>query len=160
VITVERMRPLHVPLVIAREHETFGTESWTAGMYREELEDPWNRHYLVAFDRPVPADSGGPGDGAPTLVGWAGLMVIDATAQILTVGTVAEARRRGVASMLMDRMIAEARRRRAKEVLLEVRVDNDAAKAMYAGYGFIELGIRKGYYQPAGVDAAVLRLAL
>jgi ribosomal-protein-alanine N-acetyltransferase len=154
VITVERMRPVHVPLVIAREHETFGTESWTAGMYREELEDPWNRHYLVAFDQP---DAG---EGARALVGWAGLMVIDGTAQILTVGTVAEARRRGVASMLMDRMISEARRRRAKEVLLEVRVDNDAAKAMYARYGFIELGIRKGYYQPAGVDAAVLRLAL
>jgi ribosomal-protein-alanine N-acetyltransferase len=154
VITVERMRPVHVPLVMAREHETFGTESWTAGMYREELEDPWNRHYLVAFDRPDAED------GAGTLVGWAGLMVIDGTAQILTVGTVAEARRRGVASMLMDRMITEARRRRAKEVLLEVRVDNDAAKAMYARYGFLELGIRKGYYQPAGVDAAVLRLAL
>ena len=155
-IEIERMRPAHVRLILEHEHETFGTESWTEGMYREELEDAWTRHYLVAFE--VTRE---PGEAAARdLAGWAGLLVIEGTAQILTIGTIAAYRRRGVATALMEAMLVEARRRRAHEVLLEVRVDNAAAKAMYARYGFEQLGIRKGYYQPAGVDAAVLRLAL
>lgn len=157
-ITLERMRPFHVPLVLEHEHATFGTESWSAGMYRDELADPWNRHYLVAFEDA--SQFGAAPDGERLLVGWAGLMVIGGTAEILTIGTAPFAQRRGVAIVLMDALLAEARRRRAGEVLLEVRVDNEPAKALYARYGFEQMGVRKGYYQPANVDAATLRLAL
>jgi ribosomal-protein-alanine N-acetyltransferase len=151
-IELERMRPAHIPLVLEHEHETFGTESWSAGMYRDELADPWNRHYLVAFEQTA--------EGERRLVGWAGLLVIGPTAEILTIGAAAHSRRRGVATILMDALLAEARRRRAREVLLEVRVDNEPAKALYARHGFEQMGVRKGYYQPANVDAATLRLAL
>ncbi len=157
-IALERMRPFHVRLVLEHEHATFGTESWTEGMYRDELADPWNRHYLVAFEDA--AAFGGAPDEPPRLVGWAGLLVIAGTAEILTIGTAPFAQRRGVARALMDALLAEARRRRAHEVLLEVRVDNEPAKALYARYGFEQMGIRRGYYQPANVDAATLRLAL
>jgi ribosomal-protein-alanine N-acetyltransferase len=146
------MRPAHIPLVLEHEHALFGTESWSAGMYRDELADPWNRHYLVAFEEDRHDEQ--------HLVGWAGLMVIGDTAEILTIGTAPFAQRRGVARVLMDALLVEARRRRAHEVLLEVRVDNDPAKALYVRYGFTQMGIRRGYYQPANVDAATLRLAL
>jgi ribosomal-protein-alanine N-acetyltransferase len=152
VITLQRMRPAHIPLVLEHEHALFGTESWSAGMYRDELADPWNRHYLVAFEEDRHDEQ--------HLVGWAGLMVIGDTAEILTIGTAPFAQRRGVARVLMDALLVEARRRRAHEVLLEVRVDNDPAKALYVRYGFTQMGIRRGYYQPANVDAATLRLAL
>lgn len=151
-ITLQRMRPAHIPLVLEHEHALFGTESWSAGMYRDELADPWNRHYLVAFEEDWQDEQ--------HLVGWAGLMVIGDTAEILTIGTAPFAQRRGVARALMDALLVEARRRRAHEVLLEVRVDNDPAKALYVRYGFTQMGIRRGYYQPANVDAATLRLAL
>jgi ribosomal-protein-alanine N-acetyltransferase len=159
VIVLERMRPVHVPMILEHEHEAFGSESWSAGMYLDELSDVWNRHYVVAFERPDsdPENAGSPNE---VLVGWAGLMVISGTAEILTIGTVAAARRRGVATVLMDALLAEARRRRSREVLLEVRIDNEPAKALYARYGFKQMGIRRGYYQPANVDAATLRLAL
>ena len=188
VIVLERMSPAHIPLVLEHEHALFGTESWSAGMYRDELADPWNRRYLVAFDdadADADADAAGAGAGAGAegqggggaggqgdsdrprapeparrLVGWAGLMVIGDTAEILTIGTAPFAQRRGIATVLMDALLAEARRRRAREVLLEVRVDNEPAKALYARYGFAQMGIRRGYYQPANVDAATLRLTL
>ncbi|MCU1690082.1 MAG: rimI [Jatrophihabitantaceae bacterium] len=177
-IVLERMRPAHIPLVLEHEHALFGTESWSAGMYRDELADPWNRHYVVAFDDPdafagASADEGPVAAESPIavappdaktahrrFVGWAGLMVIGDTAEILTIGTVPLAQRRGIATVLMDALLVEARRRRAREVLLEVRVDNEPAKAMYARYGFEQMGVRRGYYQPANVDAATLRLAL
>ena len=68
----------------------------------------------------------------------AGLAVAD-SAQIFTVGTVPHARREGVARRLVEAMLDEARRREATEVFLEVRVDNEAAKALYEGFGFVPL---------------------
>ncbi len=38
-------------------------------------------------------------------------------------------------------------------MLLEVRVDNDPALALYQRFGFERMGLRKRYYQPEGIDA-------
>jgi ribosomal-protein-alanine N-acetyltransferase len=45
-------------------------------------------------------------------------------------------------------------------VFLEVRVDNHRAQLLYQRRGFVEIGIRRGYYQPSGTDALVMRLSL
>ena len=50
----------------------------------------------------------------------------------------------------------EADRRGCAEVLLEVREDNPRARRLYLRNGFTEVGIRRGYYQPSGVDAVVM----
>jgi ribosomal-protein-alanine N-acetyltransferase len=126
------------------EQEMFGTEAWTASSYRTELADTRYRYYVVAEV-----------DG--TLVGWAGVMVIGDEAQILTVGVVPSMRRNGVARALVDELISEAKRRGATEAFLEVRVDNDAARTLYEGQGFAEIGIRRGYYDGGRVDAVVMR---
>ena len=42
-------------------------------------------------------------------------------------------------------------------VLLEVRADNAAAQRLYERRGFTEIGRRRGYYQPSGADAVVMR---
>ena len=51
-------------------------------------------------------------------------------------------------------------RRGCLEVLLEVREDNPRARRLYLREGFTEVGIRRGYYQPSGVDAVVMRKVL
>jgi ribosomal protein S18 acetylase RimI-like enzyme len=51
----------------------------------------------------------------------------------------------------------------ATEVFLEVSVDNAAARALYAGLGFREVGLRPDYYEEAvgaARDALVLRRSL
>jgi ribosomal-protein-alanine N-acetyltransferase len=45
-------------------------------------------------------------------------------------------------------------------VFLEVRADNARAQRLYQWRGFTEVGIRRGYYQPSGTDAVVMRLDL
>ena len=144
-VTVVPMTRAHVDELMPHEREMFGTEAWSRQAYREEIDDTENRHYVAAVD----ADGG--------LLGWAGVLVIGETAQILTVGTVPAQRRRGVARRLVADLLAHARAARATEVLLEVRVDNDAARALYAAEGFTEIATRKGYYAHGRVDAVVMR---
>jgi hypothetical protein len=45
-------------------------------------------------------------------------------------------------------------------VFLEVRADNSRAQRLYHWWGFTEIGIRRGYYQPSGTDAIVMRRSL
>ena len=80
-----------------------------------------------------------------------------ATAQILTVGVLPAARRRGIATLLVRALIVVARERQAVEVLLEVRMDNDGARKLYENEGFVTIGTRRGYYDRGRVDAVVMR---
>ncbi|PZS26456.1 MAG: ribosomal-protein-alanine N-acetyltransferase [Pseudonocardiales bacterium] len=139
------MAPEHIDQLMRYERAMFGTEAWTASGYRTELADNDRRHYLVA--------QGAQGE----LLGWAGVMVIADSAEILTVGVIPGARRRGIARQLLDGLLAEARRRGVVEAFLEVRIDNEAAQSLYAREGFVQVGVRPGYYDGGRVDAVVMR---
>jgi [ribosomal protein S18]-alanine N-acetyltransferase len=41
-----------------------------------------------------------------------------------------------------------------------VRADNPGARALYESLGFAEIAVRPNYYQPDGVDAVIMRLAV
>lgn len=142
------MTAAHIDELMPYEREMFGPEAWTANGYRSELADTSSRHYLVGL---------GP-DGA--LVGWAGVMVAADSAEVLTVGVIPAARRQGLAIELLDGLLAEARERGAVEVFLEVRVDNEAARMLYEHEGFVQVGLRPGYYDHGRVDAVVMRRGL
>ena len=135
----------HIEAVMPYEREMFGTEAWTANGYRTELADVARRYYLAA----EAADG--------SVLGWAGLLVVGESAEILTVGVVPAARRRGIARALLNGLIEEATRRGAVEAFLEVRVDNDAARGLYVADGFVEVGMRPGYYDGGRVAAVVMR---
>jgi ribosomal-protein-alanine N-acetyltransferase len=83
-------------------------------------------------------------------------------AELLTIAVQAARRRRGAARALLQGVIQRARQQGAQRLFLEVGVDNDGARLLYAQAGFEEVGRRAGYYtRPAGLaDALVLRLAL
>jgi ribosomal-protein-alanine N-acetyltransferase len=147
-VRIVPMTEAHLDEVMVYEKGMFGPESWSRAAYRDELRDTRTRWYIAAVDD------------EDRLLGWAGLMTIADAAQIFTVGTVPHARRQGVARRLVEAMLDEARRRDATEVFLEVRVDNAAAKALYEGFGFRPLRIRRGYYDGGRVDAVEMRLAL
>lgn len=76
-------------------------------------------------------------------------------AEILTLAVEPRARRQGVATVLVTKALAEAHQRGACSVLLEVSVSNAAARALYRGAGFVEVGRRPRYYSD-GSDALIL----
>jgi ribosomal-protein-alanine N-acetyltransferase len=72
------------------------------------------------------------------------------------------ASRQGLGRMLLERLLEVARSHGAENVVLEVRPSNDAARRLYAGAGFAEVGMRRGYYPRVGgrEDALILARVL
>jgi [ribosomal protein S18]-alanine N-acetyltransferase len=102
------------------------------------------------------------GDAGEQLTGLVLAQSFGTECEILTLAVVPERRRAGVGSALLASIIEEAWYRGAGALFLEVAEDNLAARALYAGYGFVQLRRRANYYRRLTrlVDALVLRLLL
>ena len=134
--------------VLGLELALFGAEAWSRQMLAGELgQQPDSRYYLVAED-------------AGTIVGYAGLLAAGGQADVLTIAVDTARWSRGVGSELLRQLLAEAARRGCGEVFLEVRADNARAQRLYRWFGFDDIGVRRGYYQPSGTDAIVMRREL
>ena len=92
--------------------------------------------------------------------GYAGFWYDGEDAEIMTIGVAKEHQRQGIAASMLAALIAKAREQGARRMLLEVRVDNDPALALYRRFGFERMGLRKRYYQPEGIDAYTMSLDL
>jgi len=131
--------------VLDLELALFGPEAWSRQMLVGELsQQPASRYYLVA------EDSG-------SIVGYAGLLAVGGQADVLTIAVATSRWGQGIGSDLLGRLLTEAIHRGCTEMFLEVRSDNIRAQRLYQWWGFTEVGIRRGYYQPSGTDAIVMR---
>lgn len=165
-----RLRPM-VPAdlvdVLALEHELFPDDPWTPEMFAEEVAfPPESRLYLLAE---VDAGDGGVADsdivsgrgaaGGTVMAGYAGMMFIPSGTQadVLTIAVRQAYWGKGIGSALLSALLGAARGRGCAEVFLEVRADNPRAHGLYQRRGFEDIGVRRGYYQPSGVDAIVMR---
>lgn len=155
-----RLRPLRsadFDRVLELERILFGPGAWTYGMLADELAG-LGRWYVVA-------ELAGPeairyGAGRRPVIGYAGLWFDGDVAQVMTIGVDPDHQRLGVGRELLRALLDRSRELGASAVLLEVRVDNDAALALYRTFGFEQIGLRKRYYQPEDMDAYTMRLDL
>lgn len=146
--TLRPLRWWHLDVVAALERELF-PDAWSTATFWAELAGvPDTRHYLVAQDQ----------DG--TVIGYAGLFATRPQTDVQTLAVDPRRQSNGLGRMLLGALLAEATRRGCGEVLLEVRVDNEPARRLYADVGFEQISVRRGYYQPGGVDGLVLRKRL
>ncbi|MEI5584021.1 MULTISPECIES: ribosomal protein S18-alanine N-acetyltransferase [unclassified Agromyces] len=139
----------HLDAIMALERATFASDAWPEPAMRSELAGE-HTHYLVAVDDERPEE----------VVAYAGLLAPRGAGQgdIQTIAVAPDRRGAGLGRALMHALIDEARRRGVAELFLEVRADNPVARSLYGSLGFAEVGVRRGYYQPDGVDAVVMRL--
>ncbi len=142
-----RLRPMRwwdIPAALEIERALFPDE-WSAETFWAELAGvPETRYYVVA-------------EVAEHLVGYAGLFVTRDQADIQTIAVSSRCQAHGIGSMLLRSLLAEADGRGCRDVLLEVRADNEAAQRLYERHGFHQISLRRGYYQPGAIDALVLR---
>ena len=123
------------------------TAPWSEEFLRSQLADPEGRTLLVAegSDRSV--------------VGHAALVVVADEGHVTSIAVDPTHQRHGIGSSLLAALCRDARERGLTAMTLEVRVDNEAAIALYRRFGFAPAGVRPGYYvDPDGstTDALVL----
>jgi ribosomal-protein-alanine N-acetyltransferase len=154
-VRLRRMTVEDLPAVMVLEEELFSPDTWTEEMYRDELSHGDTRYYVVA-EFHLDVDGEDEPEGKPVMVGYGGLIAYDDEAHVATLGVTKALQGEGVGSLLLDDLLAEADKR-SPVVLLEVRADNDVAQTLYRRRGFTEIGRRRGYYQPSGADAVVMK---
>ncbi len=143
-------RDLAVRSIAQLEGELFGRGAWNANMVREELDAPARTYLLDVL-----------GEAEQAVVrGSAGFWYDGEDAELMTIGVGKAYQRQGIAAALLQVLVDEAKRQGASRMLLEVRVDNDPALALYQRFGFERMGLRKRYYQPEGIDAYTMSLDL
>lgn len=144
-----RLRPaVHADeeALCALERLAFGPRSWGADSVRGSLD--------AAGVAVVVAEAPG---GDPK--GFAMWRDLGEEAEILTLGVAMDARRAGLGALLLDAAIKAARAAGARRMFLEVDAGNEPAIRLYRKGGFVDAGLRKGYYRD-GTDAVVMALDL
>ena len=171
-----RLRPMgrHDLGAVARaEASLFGAEAWSPALLHAELaaaSGPGADRCYVVVERVAGGgsarpgagrmdDAGAAGAGGGELLGYAGLWFGDGAgdADLLTVATLPSARRRGIATVMIAHLLRRARQAGCAAVLLEVRVSNAGAQALYRRLGFAPVGRRRRYYLAPVEDALVMR---
>ncbi|PWG62446.1 GNAT family N-acetyltransferase [Bifidobacterium callitrichidarum] len=147
----------------ALEVELFGNHAWSEASVRQEL-TATGRTYVFDIADDGTEETGDTGDAsdanAGIVRGFAGYWYDGEDAEIMDVGVGRAYQRKGIARTLMTALIARAEAQGARRMLLEVSVVNEPAIALYHGFGFERIGLRKRYYQPEGIDAYVMALDL
>lgn len=94
------------------------------------------------------------------VVGYCVYQVLFEQAEILRIGTHPEYQRQGIASKIFKKLNEVLQVQQVEALLLEVRVDNTAAIALYEQQGFTMIHRRKGYYQlglQSAIDALIMQ---
>ena len=134
--------------IMELEKSSFGNDAWAKPTMRAELLAPHTFYVVAYIDERV--------------VGYAGLSKVksSSSADIQTIAVDQSLRRRGIGRELMEKLIAQAIQLEAAELYLEVREDKPEPQKLYESLGFEAIDKRENYYQPDGVAAIVMRLAL
>ena len=130
---------------VAAIEDASGLQQRSLQARREELGDDRTRGLVLEVGDEV--------------VGVGSLWMAPDDAHISSLAVAGEARRQGHGRRLVTALVALAGSLGAEAVTLEVRASNGAARALYGGCGFEEVGERRRYY-PDGEDAVIMTLAL
>jgi [ribosomal protein S18]-alanine N-acetyltransferase len=145
-MVIRQMRSHDVAEVVAIEHASYQFP-WSEGIFRDCLRVGYVCCVVMV---------------GQVLMGYAVMSTGAGEAHILNLCVGETFRYRGLGRRLMLALIERAAAADVSDAFLEVRPSNTAAIRLYLSMGFVQLGMRRGYYQAAvgREDAAVLRLTI
>jgi ribosomal-protein-alanine N-acetyltransferase len=153
-LVIRDFGPDDIAAAAAIEQRVF-TDPWPASFFAGELAQPlaYARVAERGAEAGSPLDPSRPANAlAGYLLAWLG----DEEGHLGNLAVSPEHRRAGVARALLEDLLAVARERGTSTILLEVRVSNFAAQALYRDHGFRLAGLRRGYYRDTGEDALLM----
>ena len=122
--------------ILLEEFDNF----WKPSILESELKSE-NSKYIVAKEN-------------GKIVGFAGLWFSPIDAEITNIVTKKSERKRGIGTLLLDKLIEMAKEANRDNISLEVNEKNIAAGILYENAGFEIAGIRKNYYN--GKENAII----
>ena len=91
------------------------------------------------------------------VVGYVGSQTVCGETDMMNVAVHPDWRRKGIAELLIERLIAELKKMESTCLSLEVRSSNVPAVALYEKLGFHQVGRRPNYYRNPKEDALIMR---
>lgn len=144
-LTITRLAARHIDEVYALELECF-SHPWTRAMIEHEMYSPLSVFWVAQADGAV--------------AGYLDLMQVCGEGHIASVAVSPRLRRRGIAAALMRTVMRHAQQNALELLTLEVRASSAPARALYEGFGFRPVGLRRDYYESPREDAVIMTLYL
>ncbi|MCP4168418.1 MAG: ribosomal protein S18-alanine N-acetyltransferase [Chloroflexi bacterium] len=143
---IDAMQMADIPYVMAIERRVFPM-AWTSGIYQRELAaNPWSHYYVLRSN----------GRGLPHLLAYGGVWQIDQRAHIPTIATHPDFMGRKLGGYLLANLLLVGYQVGCREAILEVRVSNEQAQALYRRFQFESVGRRRRYYSDNQEDALIM----
>jgi ribosomal-protein-alanine N-acetyltransferase len=158
------------------DHEAFPSQ-WPPANYRQELQNKI-AHYLVACDDTKVIDAPpatpprkssflswllpqhkrrlSPESPHPYIVGFSGIWMMVDEAHVTNLAVRRLYQGKGLGELLLIATIDLSSELKASFMTLEVRASNLVAQSLYGKYGFVQMGIRRGYYLDNHEDAIIM----
>src|SRR5437016_5572162 len=136
-----------LPRIIEIAQQSASAAQWTDGAYEQ---------MLSLSDRVVLVIEGDPRD---RVYGFLAAHEVLGEWEIENLAICESARRRGLGLLLLHEFLRIVKDRHGKEVFLEVRESNLAARSLYAKCTFVEADRRKSYYHNPEEDALILKFS-
>ena len=142
---IARMTSADLPALAQIEAASF-SQPWSAQALQAELQNPTALFLVAHVDGQV--------------AGYAGIHCLFDTAQLENLAVAPSFRRQGIARALLQAGLQAAEQAGATQLLLEVRVSNTPAIALYRSCGFAVLATRRGFYEHPREDAYTMQCLL
>jgi ribosomal-protein-alanine N-acetyltransferase len=140
-IRIRRLELEHLNAIEVIERRSYPTP-WSRSMFAGELAKPASI-CLGAFD-------------GEQLVGYMIISRYVDAWHVMNVAVDPDHRRRGIATMLLNRLFESTDDGTRRGYTLEVRVSNEGAIKLYEEAGFRARGVRRGYYTDNREDALIM----
>lgn len=141
-IIVRCMDESDVDPVFRVESKCFSTP-WTRESFEYEMKENDKALYVIA-------------EYEGNILGYAGLWKILDEGHITNIAVLEEFREKGIATLMINRLLELAKESSINSFTLEVSSTNYVAIKLYESFGFRRCGLRKGYYEDTHDDAIIM----
>ena len=141
---IREMKTEDIPGVLQIEMTLQGRQ-WSSKAFEESLQQNYTYFYVTeASDR--------------SIAGYCCIERLYEEAEIVNVAVHPNLRQQGIGESMLREVIEKEREAGTERIVLEVRKSNFAAIRMYEKAGFVQLGIRRSFYEFPTEDAVIMQL--
>lgn len=140
-IVIEKMKSDDIANVVEVENNSFDIP-WSKESFENELKNKLAMYLVAKVEDKA--------------VGYVGVWKIFDEGHITNVAVHPDYRGQGIGKSLISELLYLCEKEGINSLTLEVRKSNIVAQSLYKSFGFVEEGIRKGYYSDNNEDAIIM----